>query len=132
MGPPAASSRCPRPPSTSLAATGRDKARVALVEAYAKAQGLWIDETSEEPVFTDTLELDLGTVVPSLAGPKRPQDRVELTTAAPEFEKALVDVFARPTDARASRLQVKSTMSATAMWSSRPSPAAPIPRTPAS
>ena len=82
-----------------LAATGRDKARVALVEAYAKAQGLWIDETSEEPVFTDTLELDLASVVPSLAGPKRPQDRVELTTAAPEFEGHLTGTFARAADA---------------------------------
>ena len=82
-----------------LTATGRDKARVALVEAYAKAQGLWIDENSEDPVFTDTLELDLSTVVPSLAGPKRPQDRVELTAAAPSFETALTEVFARPSDA---------------------------------
>ncbi|HWU80015.1 MAG TPA: aconitate hydratase AcnA, partial [Caulobacter sp.] len=82
-----------------LTATGRDKARVALVEAYAKAQGLWIDENSEDPVFTDVLELDISTVVPSLAGPKRPQDRVELTTAAPAFETALTDVFARPSDA---------------------------------
>jgi aconitate hydratase len=82
-----------------LAATGRDKARVALVEAYAKAQGLWIDDTSEEPVFTDTLELDLSTVVPSLAGPKRPQDKVALTTAAPEFEAHLTGTFNRPADA---------------------------------
>ena len=82
-----------------LTATGRDKARVALVEAYAKAQGLWIDETSEDPVFTDVLELDLATVVPSLAGPKRPQDRVELTKAAPAFETALTEVFNRPADA---------------------------------
>ncbi len=82
-----------------LAATGRDKARVALVEAYAKAQGLWIDETSEDPVFTDVLELDISTVVPSLAGPKRPQDRVELTVAAPEFEGHLTGAFARPADA---------------------------------
>jgi aconitate hydratase len=82
-----------------LTATGRDKARVALVEAYAKAQGLWIDETSEDPVFTDVLELDLSTVVPSLAGPKRPQDRVELTVAAPSFETALGEVFNRAPDA---------------------------------
>ncbi|SFS33328.1 aconitate hydratase AcnA [Brevundimonas viscosa] len=82
-----------------LTATGRDKARVALVEAYARAQGLWVDETSEDPVFTDTLELDLSTVVPSLAGPKRPQDRVELTAAAPSFETALTEVFNRPADA---------------------------------
>ncbi|MEQ7156167.1 aconitate hydratase AcnA [Brevundimonas aurifodinae] len=82
-----------------LTATGRDKARVALVEAYAKAQGLWIDETSEDPIFTDVLELDLSTVVPSLAGPKRPQDRVELTVAAPSFETALGEVFNRAPDA---------------------------------
>ncbi len=88
-----------------LAATGRDKARVALVEAYAKAQGLWIDETSEDPVFTDVLELDLATVTPSLAGPKRPQDRVELTTAAPAFEEALGGVFNRPADAPRAKVE---------------------------
>ncbi|MBN8529676.1 MAG: aconitate hydratase AcnA, partial [Caulobacterales bacterium] len=82
-----------------LTATGRDKARVALVEAYAKAQGLWIDEESEDPVFTDVLELDVSTVVPSLAGPKRPQDRVLLTEAASAFQSALADTFARPADA---------------------------------
>ncbi|MBO9501353.1 aconitate hydratase AcnA [Brevundimonas sp. A19_0] len=82
-----------------LAATGRDKARVALVKAYAEAQGLWIDESSEDPVFTDVLELDMGEVVPSLAGPKRPQDRVELTNAAPAFATALKDVFNREGDA---------------------------------
>ena len=82
-----------------LTATGRDKARVALVEAYAKAQGLWIDETSEDPVFSDVLELDMASVVPSIAGPKRPQDKVELTVAAPAFETALTEVFSRATDA---------------------------------
>lgn len=82
-----------------LTATGRDKARVALVEAYAKAQGLWIDETSEDPVFSDILELDMASIVPSIAGPKRPQDKVELTVAAPSFETALTEVFNRPTDA---------------------------------
>ncbi|WP_396595094.1 aconitate hydratase AcnA [Brevundimonas sp. R86498] len=82
-----------------LTATGRDKARVALVEAYAKAQGLWIDETSEDPVFSDVLELDLSTVVPSLAGPKRPQDKVALDVAAPSFETALGEVFSRAVDA---------------------------------
>ncbi|MGV8928514.1 MAG: aconitate hydratase AcnA [Brevundimonas sp.] len=82
-----------------LTATGRDKARVALVEAYAKAQGLWIDENSEDPVFTDILSLDMAEVVPSLAGPKRPQDKVELTNAAPAFATALTEVFNRPVDA---------------------------------
>ncbi len=59
--------------------TGRDEARVALVEAYAKAQGLWREADAEDPHFTDLLELDLDTVEPSLAGPKRPQDRVALS-----------------------------------------------------
>jgi aconitate hydratase len=65
-----------------LKLSGRDPARIALVEAYAKAQGLWHDEHSPEPVFTDTLELDLSTVEPSLAGPRRPQDRVALADVA--------------------------------------------------
>ncbi|MDE0717780.1 MAG: aconitate hydratase AcnA, partial [Rhodospirillaceae bacterium] len=66
--------------------TGRDSERVALVEAYAKAQGLWRDADTPDPLFTDTLELDLGDVVPSIAGPKRPQDRIALTNASSEFE----------------------------------------------
>ncbi|EEE46711.1 aconitate hydratase AcnA [Roseibium alexandrii] len=74
-----------------LEATGRDKDRIALVENYAKAQGMF-REGSEEPAFTDTLELDISTVVPSLAGPKRPQDRVTLSEAAPEFAKALKEI----------------------------------------
>jgi aconitate hydratase len=68
-----------------LRLTGRDEARIALVEAYLKAQGMFLDETSPEPIFTDILELDLSTVVPSLAGPKRPQDRVALSDAASAF-----------------------------------------------
>ena len=72
-----------------LAFTGRDPARVALVEAYAKAQGMWRDSTTPEPLFTDTLDLDLGTVEPSLAGPKRPQDRVALSAAGRGFAAAL-------------------------------------------
>ncbi len=59
--------------------SGRSADNVALVEAYAKAQGMWRDANTVDPVFTDTLELDLGSVVPSLAGPKRPQDRVAMT-----------------------------------------------------
>ena len=59
-----------------LAFSGRPKELIELVEAYAKEQGLWHDENAEEPTFSDTVELDLGDVVPSLAGPKRPQDRV--------------------------------------------------------
>jgi aconitate hydratase len=73
--------------------TGRDAGRVALVEAYAKAQGMWRDENTPDPVFTDTLSLDLGTVEPSLAGPSRPQDRVTLANASSEFAKALGATF---------------------------------------
>jgi aconitate hydratase len=73
--------------------TGRDPQRVALVEAYAKAQGMWRDASTPDPVFTDNLELDIGTVEPSLAGPKRPQDRVALSGAKAGFEKALPDLL---------------------------------------
>ncbi|MHB1204850.1 MAG: aconitate hydratase AcnA [Rhodospirillaceae bacterium] len=79
-----------------LTFTGRMPERVALVEAYARAQGLWRDDASPEPEYTDTLTLDMGTVEPSLAGPKRPQDRVALSAASVEFEKALKEGFAHP------------------------------------
>ncbi len=72
-----------------LRLTGREESRVALVEAYLKAQGMFRLPGAADPVFTDTLELDLATVVPSLAGPKRPQDRVSLTEASPAFLKEL-------------------------------------------
>jgi aconitate hydratase len=79
-----------------LKATGRSPGRVALVEAYAKAQGLWRSARTPDPVFTDTLSLDVGTVEASLAGPKRPQDRVPVSGAANAFRKALVETFGRP------------------------------------
>jgi len=69
--------------------TGRSAEQIALVEAYAKEQGLWHDEDSEEPTYSETLELDLGEVVPSIAGPKRPQDRIALTDAQDAFREAL-------------------------------------------
>jgi aconitate hydratase len=71
--------------------SGRDRKLVALVEAYARTQGLWHDEDSVEPAYSDTIELDLGEVVPSLAGPKRPQDRVALAHAQAEFRIAVQD-----------------------------------------
>ena len=74
-----------------LKATGRSPERVALVEAYCKAQGLW-RERGAKPVFTDMLELDLSTVEPSLAGPKRPQDRVPLTQVKSGFAAVLPDI----------------------------------------
>ncbi|NLI25992.1 MAG: aconitate hydratase AcnA [Acetobacter sp.] len=70
--------------------TGRDAHRIKLVKEYYKAQGMFRTADSAEPIFTDTLELDLSTVVPSISGPKRPQDRVTLTDATSAFEKELV------------------------------------------
>ncbi|HAT8620814.1 aconitate hydratase AcnA [Legionella pneumophila serogroup 1] len=75
-----------------LELTGRDKHTIALVEAYAKAQGMWYDKDNEEPVFTDSLHLDLGSVEPSLAGPKRPQDKVNLSSLPVEFNNFLIEV----------------------------------------
>ncbi len=72
-----------------MAFTGRSHEQIALVEAYARAQGLWHDEESEEPTYSETLELDLGEVVPSIAGPRRPQDRIALTDAQQAFREAL-------------------------------------------
>ncbi|MCK8785257.1 aconitate hydratase AcnA [Roseomonas sp. NAR14] len=71
-----------------LRLSGRDEHRIRLVEAYAKAQNMFRDANTPDPVFTDTLELDLSTVQPSLAGPKRPQDKVLLAEAAPAFKEA--------------------------------------------
>ncbi len=78
-----------------LTTSGRTAERVALVEAYAKAQGMYRDNAAPEPVFTDTLELDLNSVVPSISGPKRPQDRVVLAEADEKFAAALAGEFAK-------------------------------------
>ncbi len=82
-----------------LKLTGRDPHRIALVEAYARAQGMWRDATTPDPVFTDTLELDLGQVQPSLAGPRRPQDKVLLKDAATAFEKELTGGYKKADEA---------------------------------
>ncbi|HYB55222.1 MAG TPA: aconitate hydratase AcnA, partial [Alphaproteobacteria bacterium] len=71
--------------------TGRNEERVKLVEAYAKTQGMWRDGATPDPVFSDTVELDLATVEPSIAGPKRPQDKVALSSAAKSFDLSLKD-----------------------------------------
>ncbi len=77
-----------------LRLSGRDEHRINLVRAYCQAQGLWRDENTPDPVFTDTLELDLSLVQPSVAGPKRPQDRVLLSDAATAFSKELAGSLA--------------------------------------
>ncbi|WP_442945790.1 aconitate hydratase AcnA [Nonomuraea sp. LPB2021202275-12-8] len=74
-----------------LRLTGRSEEQTALVEAYAKAQGLWLDPSAPEPVFSEYIELDLGTVVPSIAGPKRPQDRIALSDAKSAWRAAVKD-----------------------------------------
>ncbi|VXC17069.1 aconitate hydratase (bifunctional aconitase) [Microbacterium sp. 8M] len=80
-----------------LRLTGRDEQAVALVEAYAKEQSLWHD-AANEPSFSEYLELDLSTVVPSIAGPKRPQDRILLSEAKAQFEKDIVGYATAPVD----------------------------------
>ncbi len=75
-----------------LRLTGRDEKQIALVETYAKAQGLFRTASSPDAIYADTIELDLSTVEPSLAGPRRPQDRVSLASAKASFAKALPDL----------------------------------------
>jgi aconitate hydratase len=84
-----------------LRLTGRTPERIALVEAYARAQGMWRESGAPDPVFSDTLSLDLGTVEPSLAGPRRPQDRVPLGRAKAAFEEALPTMLAKGASADA-------------------------------
>ncbi|WP_300584132.1 aconitate hydratase AcnA [Marivita sp.] len=78
-----------------LKTTGRDMDRIALVEAYAKENGFWRD-ADYAPVYTDTLHLDMGTIVPAISGPKRPQDYVALTNAKAAFAKEMEQTFKRP------------------------------------
>ncbi len=90
-----------------LDASNRSDARIALVKAYAAAQGMFRDASTPDPVFTETLDLDLGDVVPSLAGPKRPQDRVTLESAKASFAAALVKEY--KVEAAAERFTVDDT-----------------------
>ena len=83
-----------------LKLTGRDDHRIALVRAYAQAQGLWRDASSPEPVFTDTLDLDMNTIQPSLAGPKRPQDRVLLSEVDDTFNAELKNTYKKSGEPR--------------------------------
>ena len=78
-----------------LTQTGRDEDRIALVEAYAKANGMWRD-ADYNPIYSSTLELDMGTIVPAISGPKRPQDYLALTDAKSAFAKEMEATFKRP------------------------------------
>jgi len=81
-----------------LTMSNRSAEQIALVEAYTKAQGLWREDDMQDPVFTEILELDLGAVVPSMAGPKRPEGRVALEEIAANFEKALETEYKKTVD----------------------------------
>jgi len=83
-----------------LKLTGREEQEIALVRAYAQAQGLWRDASSPDPLFTDTLELDMRTIEPSLAGPKRPQDRVLLSEVDEQFNGELDATYKKAGDPR--------------------------------
>ncbi|MGB0748859.1 MAG: aconitate hydratase AcnA [Magnetospiraceae bacterium] len=83
-----------------LSFTSRDAKTVALVEAYAKAQGMWREAGGPEPVFTSSLELDMSTVEPAISGPKRPQDRIALSNAASAFKEALPTLAGGPVNGR--------------------------------
>ena len=77
-----------------LKLSGREASHIELIEAYAKAQGLWRHSGQPDPLYTDTLELDMGTVEPSLAGPKRPQDRIALSVADETYRRHVTDMTA--------------------------------------
>src|SRR6185437_6430693 len=83
-----------------LRLTGRDEEQIALVRAYTQVQGLWRDASSPEPLFTDTLELDMSSIEPSLAGPKRPQDRVLLSEVDEQFNAELDTSYHKANDPR--------------------------------
>jgi aconitate hydratase len=83
-----------------LKLTGRDDDRIELVRAYAQAQGMWRDAATPDPLFTDTLDLDMATVEPSLAGPKRPQDRVRLSDVDELFNAELEGTYKKSNDDR--------------------------------
>jgi aconitate hydratase len=102
--------------------TGRSAEQIALVEAYAKEQGLWHDADAE-PRYSETLELDLSTVVPSIAGPKRPQDRISLSDAKPAFRGALAD-YVTPGDDDAPKSTVDEASEESFPASDAPAPAA--------
>jgi aconitate hydratase len=87
--------------------SGRDEETIALVEAYAKEQGLWADQNAEDPVFSSIVELDVSKVEAAISGPKRPQDRIDLKSAPTAFEVATKDVFKYGPDALTTEYDVE-------------------------
>jgi aconitate hydratase len=96
-----------------LRLTGRDPEQVALVEAYTKAQGLFRTPNTPEAIYTNSIEVDLATIEPSLAGPRRPQDRVSLKQAKPKFGTALAEMLAVPKKGAAKTVTAASAAAAT-------------------
>jgi aconitate hydratase len=92
-----------------LQTSARDDDRIALVEAYAKAQGMWRESDTPDPVFTDSLSLDLDSVEPSIAGPKRPQDKINLSDASLTFARDIESTFNVPSADRGNRIPVAGT-----------------------
>ena len=92
-----------------LTGSAREPERIALVEAYAKAQGMWREAGTPDPVFTDTLALNLDQVDPSIAGPKRPQDKIRLSDAKPSFAETLASTFGVGDEAGNARVAVADT-----------------------
>jgi aconitate hydratase len=90
-----------------LRLTGRSEEQIALVETYAREQGMWLEADAADPVFTDTLELDMSTVEPSLAGPKRPQDKVLLTQVDDEFRTNFTSEYGHPADELPARFPIE-------------------------
>jgi aconitate hydratase len=92
-----------------LRLTGRPDEEVALVEAYSKEQGFWLNAGAADPVFTDTLDLDMSSVQPSLAGPKRPQDKVLLTEVDEEFRSNFTTEYGHPAEELPARFPIEGT-----------------------
>jgi aconitate hydratase len=86
--------------------TGRAEEQIALTEAYCRAQGMWFEEGADDPVFTETLRLDMSTVEPSLAGPKRPQDKVLLSQVDEEFRASFTSEYGHPAEELPARFEV--------------------------
>ena len=112
-----------------LDATDRKDSRIALVEAYARTQGMFRDDDMVDPVFTDSIALDLGDVEPSIAGPRRPQDRVPLARAASAFAEALDKEYGKADEKESGSRCSAISISAMATWRLPPSPPAPTRRT---
>jgi len=93
-----------------LKLSGREASHIELIEAYAKAQGLWRHSGQPDPLYTDTLELDMGTVEPSLAGPKRPQDRIALSVADETYRKHVTDMTADRASGGSSTIELEGEM----------------------